>query len=1020
MTVILWILAVVFVALIVYALYACGFLGEFDLTKKGKSQDAVYAQKEDALRMQRQINSLRKELEKIRAENAALKKETERAQKGELDIKEQLLKEKDWIENDKARLENALEQLAQVQNKLIEKEKDLEKEFAKNVDLTKEVRDLTGKVQLFEVDNKEKSKEIVALHAQVDRYIQESKANLNSLNEFRRKQEESEFISKDEYNQLKKEYDKLLKEYTQEYAALERELDIKTKQLEKVILEKAQEKTFPKPALIQEQEIKTEQPQQGEATRERLPQAASEEQAVDRKEETPTPLQEKTEQKEEEIIPESQQELKKSIQEKPLEQLQVEIEKLRNIGIVAHIDAGKTTLTERILFFTGKSHKIGEVHDGQAQMDWMKQEQERGITITAAATTCLWKEHRINIIDTPGHVDFTVEVERSLRVLDGAVVVFCAVAGVQAQSETVWHHSQRYNVPKLAFINKMDRTGADFFKVVKAMEEKLQANALLVQIPIGREENFNGIIDLLEMNAYLYDNANPLEIDIDLQPQEIPQEYKEDAQKYRHSMVEKVVAYSETLMEKYLKSEASITNEELKAVIRQATVANKLVPVLCGTALKNKGIQQLLDAVNMYLPSAIDLPLTKGYDLADPQTVIERRPSLDEPFCALAFKVQSDPHMGKLVYFRVYSGYLNAGSYVLNATKNKKERIARLFQMHANQREPRQSVFVGDIAAVVGLNYTITGDTLCDMEHPIILEAMEFSAPVISLSITPQSRSDQDKLSKALSKLAEEDPTFQIQTDSQTNETLLMGMGELHLEIIADRLKREFNVNAVVGQPKVAYKETITKTVTAEYKHVKQSGGRGQYGHVVIELSPNEYGKGFEFIDSIKGGAIPSNYIPSIEKGIREILKKGVYADYPVVDVKVEVVDGSFHEVDSSDIAFKIAAMECFKKGFMESTPVLLEPYMKLEITTPEEYVSNIVGNICSQRGKILNIDTKDKQKVIIAEAPLSELFGATTAFRSLSSGRAICSMEFEKYVQVPSEITAKIVEEKKKAKQAQ
>ncbi|MFC1754480.1 elongation factor G [Thermoproteota archaeon] len=682
---------------------------------------------------------------------------------------------------------------------------------------------------------------------------------------------------------------------------------------------------------------------------------------------------------------------------------------------MAHIDAGKTTLTERVLYYTGRSHKIGEVHDGKAQMDWMKQEQERGITITSAATTCFWKGYRINVIDTPGHVDFTVEVERSLRVLDGAVAVFCAVAGVQAQSETVWRQSEKYNVPKIAFINKMDRTGADYFAVLKNMEEDLEVNVLPLQIPIGSEENFEGIIDLLEMNTYIFDEDD---LEIDIEPQEIPEEYKEKAQNYRHSLIEKVAAFDDELMEKYLKSADSITIEELQKTIRKTTIEGKLIPILCGTALKNKGVQQLLDAVTLYLPSALDLPPTKGHEVDNPDNIIERKPSLEEPFSALAFKVQTDPHMGKLIYFRVYSGFVRSGTYVINSTKDKRERISRIFQMHANQREATDVVCVGDIAAAVGLNYTITGDTLCDMEKPVILEAMEFPAPVVSLSIQPESRSDQEKLGRGLAKLAEEDPTFITQTNPETNETILVGMGELHLEIIVDRLKREFGVSAIVGQPKVAYKETITSHTTEEYKHIKQSGGRGQYGHVVLEISPNEPGKGFEFIDSIKGGTIPNSYIPAIEKGVREVMNKGVYAGYPIVDIKVDVVDGSYHEVDSSELAFKLAAIGCFKSAIMKSGPVLLEPYMAMEITTPEEYANNIVGNVCSHRGKILGIETKGKQKVVLAESPLAELFGATTAFRSLSSGRASCSMEFDKYVQVPKEITQKIVEERNENKE--
>jgi elongation factor G len=595
------------------------------------------------------------------------------------------------------------------------------------------------------------------------------------------------------------------------------------------------------------------------------------------------------------------------------------------------------------------------------------------------------------------------------------VAVFCAVAGVQAQSETVWRQSEKYNVAKLVFVNKMDRTGADFFAVVKDIEEKLQANPVPLQVPVGAEQDFEGIIDLLEMKAYAYDEESQGK---EVLVVDIPDDCKDIAKKYRHIMVDKVAACDEALTEKYLKSEESITKEELVNVLRQATIANKIVPVLCGTALKNKGVQQLLDAVNMFLPSPCDFPSIKGHDPDDIEKIIEKKPIIEESFSALAFKVQTDPHMGKLVYFRVYSGFLTAGSYVWNATKNKKERIARIFQMHANQRESIDSIFAGDIAATIGLNYTITGDTLCDLEHPILLEAMHFPAPVLSLSIRPQSRSDQDRLGRALARLAEEDPTFAVQTVQETNETLLTGMGELHLEIIVDRLKREFNVNAEVGQPKVAYKETITKSVTEENKYIRQSGGRGQYGHVVFEMSPAQPNTGLEFINKIKGGAIPKSYIPSIEKGIKEAMQQGIYAGYPVVDVKVELVDGSFHEVDSSDIAFKIAAKGGFKNGFMKCEPIILEPYMTLEVITPEEYVSNIVGHICSHRGKIQGMETKGNQKIVLAEVPLAEMFGATTAFRSLSSGRAASSMEFNKYAQAPSEIAKRLVEEKQKQKE--
>ncbi|MDD5115535.1 MAG: elongation factor G [Candidatus Omnitrophica bacterium] len=690
------------------------------------------------------------------------------------------------------------------------------------------------------------------------------------------------------------------------------------------------------------------------------------------------------------------------------------LEKIRNIGIMAHIDAGKTTTTERILFYSGKSYKIGEVHDGAAVMDWMKQEQERGITITSAATTCFWKDHRINIIDTPGHVDFTVEVERSLRVLDGAVAVFCAVGGVEPQSETVWRQSDKYHVPKIAFVNKMDRTGADFFGVLNGIEKDLGANAVPLEIPIGSEDSFRGVIDLIEMKAYIYDEGS---LGKEFVVGEIPEEYRDQAVKYRRIMVERAIGLDESLMKKFLESEDSVTQEDLYRAIRQGTIANKMVPVTCGASFKNKGVQKLLDTIVAFLPSPLDLPAVEGNDLNDPQKKLQRKADINDPFCGLAFKVQADQHMGKLVYVRVYSGVLSTGTYILNALKNKKERIGRIVQMHANQRENIDHAFAGDIIAIPGLSSTVTGDTLCDMENPIVLEAIKFPAPVVSLSIAPKSRNDQDKLGKGLAKLTEEDPTFKVETDEETKEVILTGMGELHLEIIVDRLKEEFGVEAVVGQPKVAYRETILKPAGAESKYIKQSGGRGQYGHVVFKISPGKPGEGFKFIDSIKGGAIPRSFIPAVEKGVIEAMRKGVYGGYPVVDVQVELVDGSYHEVDSSEIAFRMAAIFGFKEAFMKGSPVFLEPSMKLEVSAPEEYVNGCVGYICSHRGKILNIDAKGNQKIISAEVPLSEMFGYATSFRSLSSGRAGASMEFDKYAQVPNEIAQKILAERQKEK---
>jgi elongation factor G len=694
----------------------------------------------------------------------------------------------------------------------------------------------------------------------------------------------------------------------------------------------------------------------------------------------------------------------------------IDLTRVRNIGIMAHIDAGKTTLTERILFYTGKSHKIGETHDGKSQMDWMKQEQERGITITSAATTCYWKDYRINIIDTPGHVDFTVEVERSLRVLDGAVAVFCAVGGVEPQSETVWRQSDKYDVPKLAFVNKMDRVGADFFAVMESIKQDLGANVIPLQIPIGAEDQFKGVIDLITMKAYIYDDES---MGQDFDVEKVPDDLIEQAKQYRHILVERAAEVCDDLMEKYIEAEDTITNEELMKAVRKGTIENKIVPILCGSAFKNKGIQRLLYAVNDYLPSPLDTRAITGTHPDDAEKVLQRKPDDNEPFSALAFKVQSDAHMGKLIYFRVYSGSVKAGTYVLNATKGKKERVARILQMHANHREGREDIFAGDIAAAIGLDRTVTGDTLCDENNPILLEAIEFPAPVMSLSVKPQSQADQDKLTKGLMRLAEEDPTFTVKTDQETDEVILSGMGELHLDIIVDRLKREFNVVADVGAPKVAYRETVLNKVQESYKHAKQSGGRGQYGHVEIILEAADPGKGFEFVNEIKGGSIPKEYIPAVEKGIIGAMQKGVYAGYPVVDVKVTLVDGSYHEVDSSELAFKLASAECFKRAFMKADPVILEPQMSLEITTPQEHMGSITGDICSRRGKIMAMNAKGDQQILEAEAPLSEMFGYASSLRTLSSGRALYSMHFEKYAKAPHDLTEKLLEEVRLAKEA-
>lgn len=1026
MNTVILILGICLVALVAYGLYAMGFLQDA-LHKKSKDKEGKEAKDPEKEKFDKQLNSLRKELERVRTEHAALSKEVVRAQQNETALQEQLIKHKEWTQADKDKFEKTLTQHAEIKNELIKKEKELKEEFSKSVALGKNIRDSSERIQELEKEKIEQHDELMALKAQIDNDKQEIQKHLQTIEKFKKREEESEFISKEIYNTLKQDYDKLLKEYTEEYAKIEKELDIKEKQLTQLKAEQVkakQEQEVQEPQALPKTEEagsqETKEPEQKESV-------TAEEPSVEQKAEpqpipepsTQEPLKEQPQVEEaveapppepEEVKPSETQEPKATEAPKPKHSL----EDLRNIGIMAHIDAGKTTITERILFYTGRSHKIGEVHEGKAQMDWMAQEQERGITITSAATTCFWKEKRINIIDTPGHVDFTVEVERSLRILDGGVVVFCAVAGVQAQSETVWRQSEKYNVPKIAFVNKMDRTGANFFRVVKDIEEKFQVSAIPLQVPVGEEQDFEGIIDLLEMKAFAFDEDS---FGKEVDAVDIPEEFKEVSAKYRHNLVEKVSACDEALMEKFVKSEDSVTKDELILAIRRATIARKIVPVLCGTALKNKGVQQLLDAIAMFLPSPLDLPPVKGNLMDEPDKEVEKKVTIEEPFSALAFKVQTDPHMGKLVYFRVYSGFLSAGSYALNSTKNKRERISRIFQMHANQRESIDNIFVGDIAAAVGLNYTITGDTLCDPENPVILEAMQFPAPVISLSIAPQSRSDQDKLGRALAKLAEEDPTFITQYNDDTRETLLTGMGELHLEIIVDRLKREFGVAAEIGQPKVAYKETIVKSVTEESKYIKQSGGRGQYGHVVFEISPSEPGKGLEFIDSIKGGAIPKNFIPSVEKGIKESMQRGIVAGYPVVDVKVDLVDGSFHEVDSSDLAFKMAAALGFKSGFLKCEPILLEPYMLLEVDTPEEYVSSIVAHICSHRGKVQGMEDKGNQKIILAHVPLAEMFGATTAFRSLSSGRATSTMEFHKYEAVPSEIAKKIIEERAKQK---
>ncbi|WP_299573065.1 elongation factor G [uncultured Leptotrichia sp.] len=687
----------------------------------------------------------------------------------------------------------------------------------------------------------------------------------------------------------------------------------------------------------------------------------------------------------------------------------VALKDTRNIGIMAHIDAGKTTTTERILFYTGVNHKIGEVHEGAATMDYMEQEQERGITITSAATTAFWNGHRINIIDTPGHVDFTVEVERSLRVLDGAVAVFSAVDGVQPQSETVWRQADKYNVPRMAFFNKMDRVGADFNMCVNDIKEKLGGNGVPIQLPIGAEDNFEGIIDLVTMKEYLFKDET---MGADYEVVDIRAELLDDAQTAREHMIESVVETDDELMEKYFGGE-EISEEEIKKALRSATIEGTVVPVLCGTAFKNKGIQPLLDAVVAYMPSPLDINDGK-INGTDPKTEepIQREMGDDAPFSALAFKIITDPFVGRLSFFRVYSGVLEKGSYVLNSTKGKKERMGRLLQMHANKREELDVVYSGDIAAAVGLKDTTTGDTLCAENAPIILEKMEFPDTVIQIAVEPKTKADQEKMGTALSKLAEEDPTFKVSTNQETGQTLIAGMGELHLEIIVDRMKREFKVEANVGKPQVAYRETINGLADIEEKYAKQSGGRGQYGHVKMKVEAN-HGKGYEFINEITGGAIPREYIPAVDKGIQEALEAGVVAGYPVQDIKVTLYDGSYHEVDSSEMAFKIAGSMAVKKGLRAANPVLLEPIFKVEVTTPEEYMGDVIGDLNSRRGQVSGMTDRNNAKIISAEVPLSQMFGYATDLRSKTQGRASYSMEFEKYVEVPKNIAQQVIDER-------
>ena len=683
------------------------------------------------------------------------------------------------------------------------------------------------------------------------------------------------------------------------------------------------------------------------------------------------------------------------------------LEKTRNIGIMAHIDAGKTTTTERILFYTGRVHKIGETHEGAATMDWMEQEKERGITITSAATTCHWKGHRINIIDTPGHVDFTVEVERSLRVLDGSVAVFCAKGGVEPQSETVWRQADKYSVPRMAYVNKMDITGANFYNVVQMMKDRLGANAVPIQLPIGYEDTFEGMVDLIKMKAIVYGDK----LGKDEEFVEIPEDMKEKAEEYRQALIEAVAESDDDLMMKYLEGE-ELTEEEIMTGIRKQTIACKMTPVCCGSSYKNKGVQPLLDAIVAFMPAPTDIPHIKG---VNPETGEEdERPSSDEePFAALAFKIMTDPYVGKLAFFRVYSGTLESGSYVYNSTKGKRERIGRILQMHANHRQEIEKVYAGDIAAAVGLKDT-TGDTLCDEKAPIILESMVFPDPVISVAVEPKTKADQEKMGIALQKLAEEDPTFRVRTDPETAQTIISGMGELHLDIIVDRLLREFHVGCSVGNPQVAYRETIRKSVKAEGKFVRQSGGKGQYGHCWLELTPLEPGEGFKFDNKVVGGAIPKEYIGPVEAGVKEAMENGVVAGYPMVDVGVTVYDGSYHEVDSSEMAFKIAGSMGFRAGALKADPVILEPYMKVEVTVPEEYMGDVIGDLNSRRGRINSMEARNGAQVIDAFVPLSEMFGYATDLRSKTQGRGNYSMEVDHYEEVPRNIAEAIIAKNK------
>ncbi len=684
------------------------------------------------------------------------------------------------------------------------------------------------------------------------------------------------------------------------------------------------------------------------------------------------------------------------------------IERVRNIGIAAHIDAGKTTTTERILFYTGISHKIGEVHDGAATMDWMEQEKERGITITSAATTCFWRDHQINIIDTPGHVDFTIEVERSMRVLDGAVAVFCAVGGVQPQSETVWRQANRYEVPRMIFVNKMDRVGANFYEVERQVKERLKANPVPIQLPIGAEDNFKGVIDLVEMKAYVWEDEAAMGSKYEVV--DIPADMQDKAEEYREKLIEAVSETDDELMEKYLSGE-ELSVEEIKAGIKAGCLSLEMVPMTCGTAFKNKGVQPLLDAVVDYLPAPTEVAHIRGE--YEDGTKTEVTSTDDGPFAALAFKIMTDPFVGQLTFIRVYRGVLESGSYVYNTTKGKKERVGRLLKMHSNKREEIKELYAGEIGAVVGLKDTLTGDTLADEKDKVILEKMDFPDPVISVAVEPKTKADQEKMGIALQKLAQEDPSFRVQTDEESGQTIISGMGELHLEILVDRMLREFKVDAEVGQPQVAYRETIKSAVNQEYKYAKQSGGRGQYGHVFLKLEPMDQGSGYEFVNEIKGGVVPREYIPAVDKGVQEAMQGGVLAGYPVEDVKVTLYDGSYHDVDSSEMAFKLAASMCFKEGAKKANPVILEPIMKVEVEVPEEFMGDVIGDLNRRRGQINAMDERGGNKIVDAFVPLSEMFGYSTDLRSATQGRATYSMEFDHYDEVPKNVAEEIIKKR-------